>query len=145
MAKFGPRNVQRWSKKFCHNLKLLYLILNHKLGLKNKNWQTNISRLEEIGQKWSKTLNLSPQAMFFGQKGQNGQNQNCNKHKTTVKWFKAIDLSFWLSYMKFWSVVFKKTGKNLIFEQKLAKFWTKKVQKWSKRFFVTTQIYFIWF
>ena len=42
-------------KMFYHSQNLLYLVLNHKLGLKNKNCQTNISRLEEIGQKWSKT------------------------------------------------------------------------------------------
>ena len=43
MAKFCTKKVQ---KIFWHNLNLLYLILNHKLGLKNKNCQTNISGLE---------------------------------------------------------------------------------------------------
>ena len=38
-----------------------------------------------------KNLNLSPQAMYFWPKmGQNGQNENFPRHKTTVKWLKAI-------------------------------------------------------
>ena len=44
--------------------------------------------------------------------GQNGQNENFHRHNTTVKWLKAIVLSFWASYVKFWCAVLKKKLKN---------------------------------
>ena len=55
---------------FCNNSNLLYLILNHKFGLKNKNQHTtNINRLKEIGQKWSKTSICHHKQCIFDQKG----------------------------------------------------------------------------
>ena len=64
---FGPKKV-KWPKNFYHNPNLLYLVLNRKLGLKNKNCQTNISRLEETGQKWSKTSICHHKQCIFDQK-----------------------------------------------------------------------------
>ena len=69
MAKFWTKKGPKMAEKFfCHDPNLLYLVLNHKLGLKNKNCQTNISRLEEIGQKWSKTSICHHKQCIFDQK-----------------------------------------------------------------------------
>ena len=66
MAKFWTKKGPKMAEKFfCHDPNLLYLVLNHKLGLKNKNCQTNIGSLEKNWSKMMKNLNLSPQAMYL--------------------------------------------------------------------------------
>ena len=68
MAKFWTKKGPKMTIKFFHhNPNLLYLILNYKLGLKNKICQTNLSRLEEIDQKWSKTSICHHKQCIFDQ------------------------------------------------------------------------------
>ena len=136
MAKFWTKKRSKNDQKFFYrNPNLLYLVLNHKIGLKNKNCQTNISRLEEIGQKWSKTSICHHKQCILTKNGQNGQNENFPRHNTTVKWLKAIVSSFWASYVKFWCAVLKKKLKNPIFWPKMAKNGEKQPKTAKREFF----------
>ena len=83
---------------------------------------------EDIGSKghFSAKKHMSSQAMYFWPKnGQNSQNKNFPRHKTAIRWFKAIVPSFWPSFRQIWCADSKKMSKNLIF-------WLKNDQKWLK-------------
>ena len=65
MAKFlqKPLNMA----KNCHNL--FYLVLNHKLGLKNKNCQTIIKDGKKTVTKNKKPQDVTTSKVFLNQKG----------------------------------------------------------------------------
>ena len=123
MAKFwtkkGPKTVKKF---FCHNSNLLYLVLNYKLCLKNKNWQTNINRLQEIGRKWSKTSICHHKQCIFDQKWAKTITTRIfpdttlplNDWKQLSRVFEQVT---WNSDVWFW----RKKLKNLIFWLKMAK------------------------
>ena len=79
--------------------------------------------------------------MYFRPKnGQNGQNKNFPRHKTAIRQFKAIDLSFWPSFGQIWCAVSKKMSKNLIFS-KNGQILDQKGSKNGPNFFVRTKIF----
>ena len=117
-------------KFFYHNSNLLYLIVNHKLSLKNKNCQTNINRLQEIGQKWSKTSICHHKQCIFDQKWAKMAKTRIFPD-TTLPLFDWKQLSqvfeqvTWNSDLRFW----RKSSKTWFFGQK----WPKMAKKGQKR------------